>query len=115
MSESAALSWPALRRATPARIGLGRSGAALPTAAHLDFQLAHALARDAVHAVFDPALVAAAVERSGLDPLVLRSAAGDRAIYLRRPDLGRRLDADSRERLAARPPSPIDIVFVIAD
>jgi ethanolamine ammonia-lyase small subunit len=115
MSEPAALSWPALRRATPARIGLGRSGTALPTAAHLDFQLAHALARDAVHAVFDPASVAAAVERSGLDPLVLRSAASDRAIYLRRPDLGRRLDADSRERLAVHPPSPIDIVFVIAD
>ena len=115
MSEAAALSWPALRRATPARIGLGRSGAALPTAAHLDLQLAHALARDAVHAVFDPAAIAAAVERSGLEPLVLHSAASDRAIYLRRPDLGRRLDAGSRECLAARRPSPIDIVFVIAD
>jgi ethanolamine ammonia-lyase small subunit len=115
MREGAALSWPALRRATPARIGLGRSGAALPTAAHLDFQLAHALARDAVHAVFDPASIVASVERSGLEPMLLRSAATDRAIYLRRPDLGRRLDADSRERLAARPPNPIDIVFVIAD
>jgi ethanolamine ammonia-lyase small subunit len=115
MSESAALSWPALRRATPARIGLGRSGSALPTAAHLDFQFAHALARDAVHAVFDPASIAAAVEHSGLAPLMLHSAAGDRATYLRRPDLGRRLDAASRETLAARPPSPIDIVFVIAD
>ena len=115
MSEPAALSWPALRRATPARIGLGRAGPALPTSAHLDFQLAHALARDAVHAGFDPAAVAATVERSGLEPLVLRSAAGDRATYLRRPDLGRRLDAGSRECLAARRPSPIDIVFVIAD
>jgi ethanolamine ammonia-lyase small subunit len=115
MSESAALSWPALRRATPARIGLGRSGTALPTSAHLDFQLAHALARDAVHAVFDPAQIAAAIERAGLDPVMLHSAASDRAIYLRRPDLGRRLDADSRETLAARAPNPTDIVFVIAD
>ena len=115
MSESAALSWPALRQATPARIGLGRSGAALPTAAHLDFQLAHALARDAVHAAFEPASIAAAVEHCGLEPVMLRSAASDRPTYLRRPDLGRRLDTKSRERLAARPPDPIDIVFVIAD
>src|SRR5207247_8848828 len=75
----------------------------------------HARARAAVHAVFDPAAIAAAVERSGLEALVLHSAASDRAIYLRRPDLGRRLDADSRETLAARAPNPLDIVFVIAD
>ena len=109
------LSWPALRRATPARIGLGRSGAGLPTAAHLDFQLAHARARDAVHAPFDPARIAAELRNIGLDPLILRSAAGDRATYLRRPDLGRRLDPKSRALLAARPPEPIDIVFVVAD
>src|SRR5439155_3411101 len=99
MSESTALSWPALRRATPARIGLGRSGNALPTAAHLDFQLAHARARDAVHAAFDAESIAAQVRDCGLEPILLRSAAGDRPTYLRRPDLGRRLDTESRERL----------------
>ena len=109
------LSWPALRRTTPARIGLGRSGVGLPTKAHLDFQLAHAQARDAVHAAFDPAPLAAELRGCGLDPLLLRSAAGDRPTYLRRPDLGRRLDAASRDRLAARPRQAIDIVFVIAD
>jgi len=113
-----ALSWPALRRATPARIGLGRSGAGLPTAAHLDFQLAHARARDAVHAVFEPSRIAADIKALGREAVLLRSAAGDRLTYLRRPDLGRRLAAESRERLAARPPGPpgpIDIVLVIAD
>jgi ethanolamine ammonia-lyase small subunit len=115
MSEGVALTWPALRRATPARIGLGRSGTALPTTAHLDFQLAHARARDAVHAAFDPTSIAVAVERSCLELVMLRSAASERATYLRRPDLGRRLDAASRETLAARPPNPIDILFVIAD
>jgi ethanolamine ammonia-lyase small subunit len=108
-------SWPALRRATPARIGLGRSGAGLPTAAHLDFQLAHARARDAVHAAFDPARIAAELREIGLEPVILRSACGDRATYLRRPDLGRRLDHQSRALLTARPPEPIDIVFVVAD
>jgi ethanolamine ammonia-lyase small subunit len=112
---SAVLSWPMLRRSTPARIGLGRSGTALPTAAHLDFQLAHARARDAVHAAFDPAPVAAAIRGLGIEALTLRSEAGDRSTYLRRPDLGRRLDAASRDRLAVRPREPIDIAFVVAD
>lgn len=112
---SGELSWPALRRATPARIGLGRSGAGLPTAAHLDFQLAHARARDAVHAPFDPAAIAEAVRTLALEPLLLHSAAADRLSYLRRPDLGRRLDTESRERLSAQPRAPADIVFVIAD
>src|SRR6266851_6008837 len=110
-----ALSWGALRRATPARIGLGRSGAGLPTGAHLDFQLAHARARDAVHAAFEPARIIAEIRAFGRETVVLRSAAGDRLTYLRRPDLGRRLDAESRACLAARPPGRVDIVFAIAD
>jgi ethanolamine ammonia-lyase small subunit len=113
--EVPALAWPALRQATPARVGLGRSGAGLPTSAHLDFQLAHAQARDAVHALFEPSRIAAEIAADGREAVMLRSAAGDRLTYLRRPDLGRRLAASSRECLAARPPSHIDIVFVIAD
>lgn len=87
---------------TPARVALGRSGASLPTRALLEFTLDHARARDAVHAAFDvPALIA------GLSGLVLQiaevaSRASNRADYLRRPDLGRRLEAASAQRLASR-------------
>ncbi len=77
--------WAQLRDLTFARIALGRTGHSLPTRALLDFQLAHARARDAVHDALD--LSAFAV----LNPIMLRSAAADRATYLRRPDLGRRL------------------------
>ena len=115
MSGGRALSWLRLRQATPARIGLGRSGAGLPTTAHLDFQLAHARARDAVHAAFDAKAIADKVRACGLEPIVPRSAAADRAIYLRRPDLGRRLIAESREHLTRRPVVAIDVLFVIAD
>jgi ethanolamine ammonia-lyase small subunit len=108
-------SWPALRRATPARIGLGRAGAGVPTTAHLDFLAAHALARDAVHAPFDTARACAEIAATGLEPILLYSAATDRPTYLRRPDLGRRLDAPSRERLLALPPRPIDLAFVVTD
>jgi ethanolamine ammonia-lyase small subunit len=93
------LSWPALRRATPARIGLGRSGAGLPTSAQLDFQLAHARARDAVHAALDTDRILAELAALGLATAHLRSQVADRPTYLRRPDLGRRLDDASRQIL----------------
>ena len=67
---------------TAARIALGQAGSGLPTRAHLEFQLDHARARDAVHRELDP---------FPLPHILLRSAAPDRATYLRRPDLGRRL------------------------
>ncbi|HTQ35374.1 MAG TPA: ethanolamine ammonia-lyase subunit EutC [Stellaceae bacterium] len=91
--------WLELRRATPARIGLGCSGNALPTAAQLDFQLAHARARDAVHAALDVDCILAEISALGMTTLHLRSRAADRATYLRRPDLGRRLEDASRQIL----------------
>jgi ethanolamine ammonia-lyase small subunit len=101
-----------LRRATPARIALGRAGVALPTAAHLDFQRAHALARDAVYAAIDVDGIAAGLIGLGTEPIRLGSLATDRPTYLRRPDLGRRLDVVSRAALENR---HSDIAFVIAD
>ena len=81
-----------LRALTHARIGLGRAGQGLPTAPMLDFQLAHARARDAVHAVLDAGELAA---RLTLPSFVVHSAAADRATYLQNPDLGRRLAEDA--------------------
>jgi ethanolamine ammonia-lyase small subunit len=105
--------WVALRRHTPARIGLGQVGDGLPTARLLEFQAAHAAARDAVHLAFDPGLVAAGL--SGLPSRTVNSLAPDRATYLRRPDLGRRLDPADAAALAATDPGPFDAVIVIAD
>ena len=78
-----------LRNSTPARIGLGRCGHGLPTAALLEFQLAHARARDAVNKKFDPESVATALGER--ETVVVRSQAPDRQTYLQRPDLGRHL------------------------
>lgn len=101
--------WARFRTATRARIGLGRAGDALPTKPLLDFQLAHARARDAVHGVVDFDALADAL---GRETIAVHSAAADRAIYLRRPDLGRRLDSSSRDLLIQ---GEWDAVFVIAD
>ncbi|WP_430381345.1 ethanolamine ammonia-lyase subunit EutC [Streptomyces arenae] len=102
--------WPLLRRRTQARIGLGRSGPALPTRHRLGLQAAHAAARDAVHSPFEPDRVTA--ELAGLPTVRVRSAAGDRLTYLQRPDLGRRLDPVDRAHL---PAGSWDVVFVVAD
>lgn len=93
--------WAELRAHTPARIALGRSGASLPTDELLRFGVAHAQARDAVHLPFDVLAVRAGFEAHGFETLEVESASADRATYLQRPDLGRRLSAPSRESLCA--------------
>lgn len=106
-----------LRSFTPARVGLGRTGVSLQTREVLRFQLAHAQARDAVHARLESGNLAAAIA-----PLVqpspitrLHSAARDRATFLQRPDLGRRLDESGRQLLARTEPVECDLVLVVAD
>lgn len=100
--------WQALRALTQARIALGRAGVSLPTQAQLDFQLAHARARDAVHRPLDAAAL-------GPGFLVAHSACPDRATYLQRPDLGRTLNDASRARLQAAAPAACDLALVVAD
>ncbi|MCZ3400183.1 ethanolamine ammonia-lyase subunit EutC [Klebsiella pneumoniae] len=86
--------WNPLREFTDARIALGRSGASLPTREVLNFGLAHARARDAIHQPFASQQLVAPLAALGLDALTVHSAAPDRHTYLRRPDLGRRLADD---------------------
>src|SRR6516164_4089237 len=83
--------WVELRRLTPARIGLRRTGASLGTGPLLDLQLAHARARDAVHEPLDEPRLAAELAALGLPVISVASASEDRQDYLMYPDLGRRL------------------------
>jgi ethanolamine ammonia-lyase small subunit len=105
-----------LRQFTPARIALGRTGNSLPTKELLEFNAAHAMARDAVYAPFNARSIAEQLAAVGLESIQIDSAATDRATYLRRPDLGRKLDEASRIRLTnlklfTKP----QVVFIIAD
>jgi len=110
-AERAAL-WDRLRAASPARLALGRVGHAPPLGAVLAFQLDHARARDAVHAPLD--IVALSAELAPLPTIAVTSAAGDRATYLRRPDLGRMLADASAEQLAGMAAGH-DVAIVIGD
>lgn len=115
-AEPASDPWPQLRRFTPARIGLGRIGASLPTQALLDFELAHARARDAVHTAFDTTALAHQLRDSGFgEPHIVSSQARNRMEYLLRPDLGRALDTASRASLQSLGSKPCTLAVVIAD
>ncbi len=91
-----------LRSLTPARVGLGRAGASMPTEALLEFTLDHARARDAVHAALDVSALVQGLGHLGLETFEVRSRVRDRKEYLRRPDLGRMLDEASQHLLARR-------------
>ena len=112
--------WERLNAFTDARIGLGRAGVSLPTSKLLAFQLAHAQAQDAVHCPLDVEALSAeltqALSLSGA-PIHLHSHAQDRAMYLQRPDYGRRLNDETREHLqkAAASQQRYDLAIVVVD
>src|SRR5580698_2145573 len=93
----------ALRAHTPARVGLRTAGTSLATAEILDLNLSLAEARDAIHARLSTASLLLQLASRGWNPVILKSAASDRHEYLRRPDLGRQLDRQSRSFLEASP------------
>jgi ethanolamine ammonia-lyase small subunit len=107
--------WVALRRFTRARIALGRAGHAVPTGALLDFQLAHAQARDAVHFPWDVDAFAEQVRGLGEEALVLDTPIAGRGEYLRRPDLGRVLTEESRSRLRSVTADIPDVALIVTN
>jgi ethanolamine ammonia-lyase small subunit len=118
-SEASNELWADLRRFTAARIALARSGASLATGPLLELRLAHARARDAVHAPLDEARLVADLAGLGLPVLAVASAANDRQLYLMRPDLGRCLAPEAAAMLAAHTSSGTggshDVAFVVSD
>jgi ethanolamine ammonia-lyase small subunit len=109
--------WHPLRAQTAARIALGRSGGSMPTREQLDFRLAHARARDAVLSPFDADALAERLRALIRPVLVVESAARDRAEFLQRPDLGRRLAHTSLALLTehARELSRCDLAIIVSD
>lgn len=111
--------WPDLiekiRARTPARVLADRTGAAYRTDTQLELRQDHAAARDAVRAEFELRrdLGAEFVEQWKLFCVSTMAASKDE--YLRRPDLGRRLNENARAQLLAPCPSNADLQIVIGD
>ncbi len=104
-----------VRARTPARLLVGRVGAAYRTETQLDLRDAHAAARDAVRAelemreVFDPAFI------SRFQLFEARTRARSKDEYLLRPDLGRAFDDESRAEIKKRCLAEQDLQIVIGD
>ena len=107
--------WSQLRNHTPARIALGRAGGSLPTAELLAFAADHADARDAVYSTLDVQALADSLSGLDLPILSLRSRAADREEYLKRPDLGRRLDEHGAADVSASATGGIDVALIAGD
>jgi len=109
--------WQTLRQFTSARIALGRAGGSVRTRTLLEFRLAHARARDAVHMEFHGEALAAALGRAGYETWRLDTEAIDRRTYLLRPDLGRRLSPTAHEALAAQSAKwgKRDLAIIVSD
>lgn len=91
--------WLKLKQFTSARIGIGRSGVAIPTAELLAFQMAHAQARDAVLTEIDFKKIISFLKKEKISTLELESACANRENYLTRPDLGRILSENSKTKM----------------
>ena len=107
--------WQHLKPYTAARIALGRTGVSLPTQEILDFGLAHAMARDAVHLPLNVDALCAKLKQHDFETIAVESATNNRQTYLLRPDLGRRLSEQSAAMLAAQATKGFDLAIVIGD
>jgi len=104
-----------IRLRTPARVLNGRSGGGYRTATQLELRGAHAAARDAVRSDLDLSqhLGSELIERFGIFEVCSRAHSKDE--YLLRPDLGRRLSPDSRQKILANCPAATDLLILIGD
>lgn len=104
-----------VRARTPARLLVGRSGAAYRTNTQLELREAHAAARDAVRAELNLAADLGGDFVLKWNLFEVRSRATSKDEYLLRPDLGRHLDDASRSEISHRCTTGNDLQIVIGD
>ena len=99
----------AMKKTTPARIGIGRAGARPKTMSWLRFLADHAVAQDAVFMdVSDEFL-----KRNNL--MSVKSAVTNKDEFLTRPDLGRRLSEEAIKTVSAKCEKNIQVQILIVD
>jgi ethanolamine ammonia-lyase small subunit len=114
-----AASWPEIVRRiqarTPARLLVGRWGAAYPTATQLELREAHAAARDAVCAEMDARAIFSGSFLDQWKLFEVSTQAADKQEYLLRPDLGRHFADSARVEILNRCSKGNDMEIAIGD
>jgi ethanolamine ammonia-lyase small subunit len=115
----AAASWPEIvrriRTRTPARLLVGRAGAAYPTSIQLELREAHAAARDAVRAEMDAQAIFSASFLEQWKLFEVSTQAGSKSEFLLRPDLGRHFTESARAEILDRCSKGNDLQIAIGD
>lgn len=104
-----------IRQRTPARVLVGRAGAAYHTSTQLELREAHAAARDAVRTELNLVrdLGEDFVKQWSLFEVSTQASSKDE--YLLRPDLGRRLSQSAFEQISAHCPKRPLLQIIIGD
>jgi ethanolamine ammonia-lyase small subunit len=115
----AAASWPEIvrriRARTPARLLVGRAGAAYPTSTQLELREAHAAARDAVRAEMDAQSIFGASFLEQWKLFEVSTQAASKREFLLRPDLGRHFTESARTEILNRCSKGNDLQIAIGD
>ena len=104
-----------LKKFTQARIALQRKGVSLASKEMLQFKMDHAHARDAVFSLLDIESFLNDIAAFKLPVYILKSKAADKHIYLKRPDLGRKLHQDSMNELNNAGETSYDVCITVTD
>ncbi len=105
-----------LKAFTDARIFIARTGHSITTNELLQFECAHASAKDAVYTtLFNEQLITSIKNELEQDFIELNSCANNRTEYLKRPDLGRQLNSDSIQKLEHQEQKGFTLTIIIAD
>lgn len=108
--------WKQFRTWTNARIGLQQTGVSIAIKETLDFKLAHAHARDAVHLSLNVAKIKDDLQFLHHPILSIESKAKDRLSYLMRPDLGKQLHQNAIKSIQnCIGINSYDICLIVAD
>ncbi len=98
-----------IKATTPARIGLWRAGPRYKLEPWLRFRMDLAAAKDAVMKEVDPKLI----EELGM--FTVQTMVRDKDEYLTRPDLGRRLSPEAKEKILASCQKSPQVQLIVVD